>query len=352
MTSAPRVYLHVGTMKSGTTFLQRRLKANSTDLARDGLLVPAASGASVVAAVREVLDIPAPRGPESVAGRWDELRALLSNWDGRAGVVSMEFLSLASEAQARRICSDLQPSPVEVLITARDLARVIPSAWQESTQNGAIWPYDRYVESIVAEDGERPGSKFWRQQNLGSIIGSWEPVVGPDHVHVITVPPSGADADQLWKRYCAAFGLNGEDYPDVIEESRANHALGYASAEFMRRFNEELRGTQVTKAQYLEYAKRLVAKRSLNQRKQEAKVVLPARYGKWAVERGERMVAEVAASGVLVIGDLRELVPVVDPEAPDSFEVSDDEVLDAAVDTIALLLLELTKSYERGRQGE
>ena len=350
--TGPRVYLHVGTMKSGTTYLQRRLKANSKDLARDGLLVPAATGASVVAAVREVLEIVAPRGPESVAGRWDELRGLLASWDGRAGVVSMEFLSLASEAQAQRICSDLQPSPVEVLITTRDLGRVIPSSWQESTQNGAIWPYDRFVESIVAEDDERPGSKFWRQQNIGPIIEAWKSVVGPDHVHVITVPPSGADADQLWNRYCSAFGLNGADYPDVIDESRANHALGYASAEFMRRFNEELRGTQVTKAQYLEYAKRMVAKRSLNQRKQEAKVVLPARYGEWAVERSERMVAEVEASGVHVIGDLRELVPVIDPDAPDSYEVSDDDVLDAAVDTIALLLLELTKSYERGRYVE
>jgi hypothetical protein len=314
------------------------------------VLVPAASGASVVAAVRDVLDMSAPSGPGSVVGRWDELRALVAGWDGSASVVSMEFLSLATAAQAQRICSDLQPSPVEILITARDLARVIPSAWQESTQNGATWPYDRYVESIVEENDERPGNKFWRQQELGKIIETWASTVGADHVHVITVPPSGSDPELLWDRYCGALGVKGEDYPDVIDESRANHALGYASAEFMRRFNVELRGTAVTKAQYLEYAKRMIAKRSLNQRKQEAKIVLPARYGEWAVERAERLVADIASSGVDVIGDLRELVPVPDPDAPDSYEVSDDDVLDAAVETIALLLLELTKSYEGGRR--
>jgi hypothetical protein len=262
----------------------------------------------------------------------------------------MEFFGIADDDEAKRIVEDLSPAQVEVLITARDLARVIPSAWQESTQNGAIWTYDDYVQSIVAEDEDRPGSKFWRQHDLLRILDTWGGAVGRDHLHVVTVPPSGAPPDLLWNRFCTAIGQNAEDYPEDIEESRANYALGYPSAEFMRRFNEELRGTAVTKAQYQQYAKRMIAKQSLNQRRTEAKVVLPARYRSWAVERGQRMAADIEATGVDVIGDLDELVPVIDPDAPDLHEVTDDEIVEAAVDTIAVLLLELTKSYERGRR--
>ena len=347
-----RVYLHIGTMKSGTTFIQRRLQANAQALTDRGVLVPAAWGASVVAATREVLGMSTPRGPESVAGRWDALCRQLAAWEGRASIVSMEFFSTAEQEAVDRVIDGLRPSDIQVLITARDLARVIPSAWQESTQNAAVWTYEEYVDSIVAEDGERPGSRFWRQQNVADMIKSWGSAVGVENVHLITVPPSGSPPDLLWNRFCGAIGENGADFPEDIEESRANLALGHASAEFMRRFNVELKATNVNKQQYQQYVKRMVAKESLNQRKTEDKVVLPKKYASWVYERGQRMVADIEATGVDVIGDLAELIPDTSRLTTDVHEVSEDEVVDAAVETIAVLVLELTRGYRRAKARE
>jgi hypothetical protein len=347
----PTIHLHIGTMKSGTTFVQRRLKANSEEFARDGVLVPS-SGGWVLAATRDVLGISAPDGPESTAGRWDDLRSQVLDWRGAASVISMEFFSTTDQEGATRVVESLQPAPVEIVITARDLARVIPSAWQESTQNGSTFTFDEYLDSVVADDGHKPGSKFWRQQDLVRIIETWSAAVGPDHIRLVTVPPTGAGPDLLWERFCAAIGLRGKDYANDIEESRANYALGHPSAEFMRRFNEELRGTKVTRAQYIHYAKRMIARRSLNQRRSEAKVVLPVRYREHVLARGERMVDEVASTGVHVIGDLRELVPAIAPDTPEVHQVTSEEILDAAVDTISVLLQELTKAFEQGRRHE
>jgi hypothetical protein len=339
-------------MKSGTTFIQRRLKANSEDLSEHGVLVPGAWGASVVAATRDVMGLSSPHGAETIVGRWDELRSQLGQWPGRAAVVSMEFFSTSDEEQAKRAIDTLRPAPVEVLITARDLVRVIPSSWQESTQNGAVWTYEDYVDSIVADDGQRPGSKFWRQQDLVRIINTWASAAGIDHVHLVTVPQSGGNPDDLWHRFCQAIGVPGEAFTKDIPDVRANFALGHPSAEFMRRFNSELRSSNVTKAEYLQYAKRLIAKKSLNQRKQEAKVVLPAKYLDWASERAKRMRDDVAATGVHVIGDLDDLLPSPRDPSIDVHSVSEDEVVEAAVETIAVLLLELTKKYEHGSISE
>jgi hypothetical protein len=350
--TAPTVYLHIGTMKSGTTFIQRRLKANSERLSHEGVLVPGAWGASIVAAARDVLNLGAPRGAESIAGRWDELRQQIAQWNGAAVIVSMEFFSTADEEQARRIVADLAPSTVEIVITARDLARVIPSSWQESTQNGAVWSYEEYTESIVTEDDDRPGSKFWRQQDLVRLVNVWSEAAGLEHVHVVTVPPSGPDPDLLWRRFCSVFDLSADDFTEDIPESRMNFALGHPSAEFMRRLNVELRSTTVSKADYLHYAKRLVAKETLNQRKDEPKVVLPPQHFDWVRERAQRMITDVAATGVDVVGELDDLLPQPAREAREPHAVTDGEVVDAAVDAIAALLLELTKRYERGAVRE
>src|SRR6188472_2349376 len=56
----PTVFLHVGTMKSGTTFIQRRLQANSDEFHSQGVLVPSSRGASILAAARDVLGLKAP----------------------------------------------------------------------------------------------------------------------------------------------------------------------------------------------------------------------------------------------------------------------------------------------------
>ena len=122
--TAPTVFLHIGTMKTGTSFLQRVLQRNAAVLAADGITYPLENSrwALQVRAARDILEI---KGKPTYGG-WAAMLDAIQAWPGRAAVVSMEFYSLASAARAEKIVAALAPSDVQVIITARDLVRVMP----------------------------------------------------------------------------------------------------------------------------------------------------------------------------------------------------------------------------------
>ncbi len=63
--------LHIGTMKSGTTFVQQVLWHHRDRLTGSGVCFPGRPGyAQQIAAVRDVLDLRGPLGPAEVDGAW------------------------------------------------------------------------------------------------------------------------------------------------------------------------------------------------------------------------------------------------------------------------------------------
>ena len=49
----------------------------------------------------------------------------------------------------RSIVESLAPATVHVVLTARDLARVLPSTWQENIQNGLTWTWPEFLASVM-----------------------------------------------------------------------------------------------------------------------------------------------------------------------------------------------------------
>jgi hypothetical protein len=125
-----RVVLHVGTMKSGTTFLQRLMFAQKQQLARAGVLVPGATLATQPDAVYDILE-PRARHP-----LWRELTDAVRDHPG-VSVISVEMLGPASARAAERVLSAFDGMDVQVVVTARDLNRTLVSMWQETIQNVA-----------------------------------------------------------------------------------------------------------------------------------------------------------------------------------------------------------------------
>lgn len=104
----PLVFLHVGAMKTGTTYLQSLLHANREHLADAGYLRPGGSFAAHSPAVRDALGMAADEQERArLAGRWDRLRARVLRHEGPAAVLSNEFLSFAGPRQAADIARSL-----------------------------------------------------------------------------------------------------------------------------------------------------------------------------------------------------------------------------------------------------
>jgi hypothetical protein len=158
---ASRVVLHVGAMKSGTTYLQYRLLGNTDVLAEQGVLFPRVGNKGHTAAVQDALGrLPDGVAPEARAGLWAGLCQSAAEWPGTV-VVSAEVLAAANVANIRRVVESFAPAEVEVVLTARDLTRNIPAMWQESLQNGRTWSSSRCHLVAVTRRSSGSGSAVW-----------------------------------------------------------------------------------------------------------------------------------------------------------------------------------------------
>lgn len=335
-----RLVLHVGAMKSGTTFVQSRLFSHRETLAERGIRVPGRQWRSQVLAVQQLL-----RGGGPM---WDRHAAGIREHVGTS-IVTSELLGPAPTEVARRLVASAGV-PVEVVVTARDLNRSIPAMWQETLQNGRSWHWHEYVAGVEADrpsprDG-RPstdaGRTFWIQQDLVRIVGRWAGVVGPDRVSLVTVPPPGGDPELLWERFAevAGRGLEG-----LVSAPARNESLGAASALAVRRLNELLDAEGMSFPEGHQLRKRLLTKQVLAARKGVEPAVGLA-VAPWVTEETERQRAGLQQLGVRLVGEWHDLAPA-DVPGIDPATVGEGEVTEAAIGGLAGLLVALVR-----RDGE
>lgn len=329
-----RVVLHVGAMKSGTTYLQSRLFANKPVLRERGILLPGKHWRSQVYAVQQLLRGGGPR--------WEKHARAVSAHEGTS-VVSMEFLGPVRPAVARRVREDLA-GDLEVVVSVRDLNRSIAAMWQETVQNGHTWTWQDYLDGVRTHrpghrDADAPappaGRNFWRQQDVVRIARTWAGVVGGDRVTVLTVPHPGAPRELLWERFASVLGTSADGFAPAPEQ---NESLGAASALAVRRLNELLAEQGLPFPEGMAVRKGLLCKELLARRRSsEPALGLPV--ADWVREQAAGTVAGLQALGVALVGDWGDLEPVpVAGVACD--EVPEHEVAEAALAGMAGLLAE------------
>ena len=275
------VFLHVGLPKSGTTYIQRVLATHKEALAsNEQLLFPGRSWGLQVNATRDVRQM--SRGGEQAAGSWKRLVNEVHAWPGDA-VVSMEWLCAADAEQVERIVGDLRPSRVKVVFTVRDIARTLPSAWQETVKNRKTWTWSEFLAGVTAEDprDNDAGNRFWPKQDMAAMLDTWGSQVSREDLVVVTVPPAGSPSELLWERFADVLGIPARDYGTALP--RHNESLGVESTEVVRRLNEVSRGAGFGKETHTRLFKHVVARGILAARRsQESRLALPPEQHDWA----------------------------------------------------------------------
>jgi hypothetical protein len=331
------VVLHIGAMKTGTSYVQQVMSANREALRDQGVLWLGETWQDQVVATQQLLAT--GRDPQGPLDAWEALVDQVSTFDGRVAVLSMEFLSFASADVARLAVTSLAPHRVRVVLSLRDLARVLPAQWQELTQNRKSWTYQEYLDGVMAARFKRNacGRHFWQRQRWPSILRAWQAHVAADDLVVVTVAPPGAPERLLIERFGEAVGFDSGPLDlDVV----GNDSLGAASAELMRRVTEEARALGLTRDQY-KPLKVVLAKEVLSRRRMtEPAIVLPERCRAWAERTSSHLIEQVAEIAPRVVGDLTELLPTWGPSTAravtdDPQQLSDDVLLDAALDGLA-----------------
>jgi hypothetical protein len=328
-----RLYLHIGLMKSGTTYLQQVWRANAEALAAQGIWTPAARGEPDTMLAVWDLAGRRPRGADdaTISGRWRELVDAVAAHEGRDVLLSDEYFATRTRRQARRAVLDLAAThEVHVVVTVRDLGRVLTSSWAEDVKSGSTVTWQEYVAAV--RDPEQitrnPARGFWLRQDLAHVLAVWSVAAGAERIHVVTVPPPGAGPTVLLERVGAVVGYDAAAL--TTPPRRANESLGAPGNEVVRRLNEML-GGRLNQRQYdwvVKYALDLHMRPTST-----ARTALLEEHLGWAQEEAARLVAAVRDGGYDVVGDLDDLVPrACAGRAPD--EATESELLEAAMEAL------------------
>ena len=342
-----RVFLHLGTPKSGTTFLQSVWWANKPALREQGLLLPGRGINDHYWASCEVRGGPPLRHvPAHGQQAWERLLRRVADFD-RDALISHELFSPAGADRARQALDDLAgvADEVHVIVTARDLARQIPAEWQQRTKHGHSQTFSEFVEQVQ----HNPTMHFWRVQDVPAVLDRWSQGVDPARTHLVVLPPPGGPFSTLWEQLCAVTGVDGEGMVERV--ARRNESLGLAEAEVMRRLSGELNQDGLEKSTE-RILKNWFAERILRSADSE-RIVLPASAYPWVGERARAMLDELGARQYHVVGDLGNLVPSPEPSAGRSFDqLSEHEVTTVAIRALARFVEHEEESRARAQAAE
>lgn len=343
------VFLHVGLYKTGTTTIQGALADTAEQLAAAGVLFPGGHRAQRLAAYDLLGQRVGGERRGEAAGALGRLVDLVDAHDGPAVVVSEEELSLARPRQARRLVQALAGHRVHVVVGARDMARTLVSAWQQTIVNGGTTTWADFVASVRGEEGAPPseGVSFHWRHDLLRVVDSWASAVPVERIRLVTVPPPGTPGAVLLARFAEAAHLP-TGWPGDRQVVR-NVSLGAAELEVVRRLNEAV-GERFNATQH-----RFVIEAGIRARlagSTARPLELPPEHLAWAQAYGERLVAGLDRRGVTVHGDLADLVAYdVAPAGPALDEVSDPELLAATHAALVSLALDHGCLFRRYRRA-
>lgn len=333
---ATRLVLHIGTQKSGTTYLQRVMQNLAPALRDQGVHYPTRIGGP-----REVYNHEAaaygllgreafPWVPEERASAqaavWAKLVEQVGTWAGPA-VVSGEALSVITQKAARQLIDALAVPETHVVITARDLGRVLPSSWQQHIRNGRSTSFSAYLRQLASSRGEGspaersaawetdPDQTFWRAFAIGSLVNRWAPLA--KSVTVVPVPRRGDNPHELWQRFAASLDL-GDILPNIppeIDTVSANVGITEPETLVLAGLNRQARDIDIAQSTLRSIRGRIVRDGFVSREERGNPVRLPADWVHTIRGWADDDVTELLATTAALIGpadDLRvpEQLPV------------------------------------------
>lgn len=340
MPAVSRTFLHIGSPKTGTTYLQAVVWESRDQLRQAGLLLPGESIHQHFQAALDVCGTPQrARFPRQVEGAWQRLVDGHAGWAGDA-LISHEFFASAPGDRAREAVAALEAAGREVhlVLTARDYGRQLPAEWQERLKHKGRLDFDRFM--TAADDPETALYKrLWAAHDYADIMARWGADLPPERLHVVTVPPAGAPRTLLWERFAALVGIDPGAYN--LEVPVQNSSLGVEQAELLRELNIALGPRLPLPGPYTGIAKYTLSHQILAARK-GTRLVLGGDDLRFAERRAAAVIHALEERGVTVHGDLEELRPdmglvdgVSTPRVPVADAVRAEEYAAVTADLLA-----------------
>jgi hypothetical protein len=309
------VLVHIGPYKTGTTAIQSSLHEHRDQLAAQGVTYPgryhrqmrpswALLGRSRVGEA----DV-----PES---EWDDLVDEVRSAPGRVVISSEDFAS-ARPAHVRKLVDDLGVDRVHVLIVARRLDKLLPSAWQERVKSvNETRTYDAWLREVLGEDRTGGAARtFWHNHGLQNLIERWRAVLPPERVVVLV----NDESDRRLQP--ATFErLLGVPEGELTPGPHSNTSLSMERIELCRQVNAAIEARGWVGSRLLNAPRRAMLAGLRAAPLQEFETLIPS-LPSWTGPRLEKLSDErarsVAEAGVHLLGDPDLLRYSAPDDAPD-----------------------------------
>ena len=199
-----RVLLHVGTPKTGTSYLQDVLFRNRRTLAAAGILYPADRFDAHFLAALDLMRLPWGGLEAEAVGAWDALAEQVRAHDGTA-IISHEILATASRAQAGRALESLgHGDGTEVHVVALRARPGPPDPRGVAGERQA--PARADLRRVPRPDPgpareSRIATWFWGVQELPDILDRWGHDLPPERD-----PRGHGPAARAARRTCCGSG--------------------------------------------------------------------------------------------------------------------------------------------------
>lgn len=332
-----QVFLHVGCPKTGTTFLQSAFWNSRDALVQQGVHMPLGELAHVnlALAVRELHD--PTMDSQRARNVMQRMSHALSRSTTPTVLIDSEKLAGATGEQAARLhrmlADSLGDAEVHVVITARDLARQVPSEWQQQIKHRRTITWADFGQSLLT--GTSSAAYFLPAQDAADVARRWRGAVPAHRVHVVTVPRPGTSHDVLLGRFCSVVGVDPASIE--VDAARRNDSLGLTQVELLRRVNVAL-GDRLphTRAGYGR-GKRYLVREVLARVSGGDRPAMSGELVAWCAEHTDRLIGEIRIAGYDVVGDLDELRSDPRAAAPPT-AVHDSAIAEMAVTALAQLL--------------
>lgn len=324
---AQRLIVHIGPRKTGTTYLQRVLQQLSPSLKAQGVLYPIdyrdKEDYNHVGAVSDLTHNEESKESNRWTGKdgsgWSGLSSAIAAWDGTA-IISAEMIGGLRPSAAQRMLDGLSAPTIDVVITMRDLGRILPSSWQQHVRNTHTQNFRRYLARRAKERGALPPLEmqaewdaerhqtFWRSYAYGALVRRWQGLVGAEHVSVVTLPPAGSPSHLLWDRFRAAL-----DVPALPETAPklpafiANIGSTRAEAVFLHALNVEAKRRGWNRKTANELQQHLLSSGFLERPDRGGPLLLPRSYLGRVREWVAADIDDMATTAVVVHGDVEDL---------------------------------------------
>jgi hypothetical protein len=342
-----RVFLHIGTPKSGTSYLQEKLALNRDSIAAQGLTYPNTRTGNHFEAALDLIEERWAGQREVARGQWSALVGEVRKASGDV-LVSHEILAAARPAQVANATAAFGDAELHLILTARDLARQIPAEWQENVKHRGRRSFAKFMSMVAKARRSNPDIWFWRVQSIPDVLTRWGNGLAPDRIHVVTVPQPGAPRDLLWQRFAGVLGIAADGR--YAESTDYNESLGIVEAAVVRRLNKQLVGKGIPREVYVDLVREVIARDTLAHRPDPIRAVLPERRWPFVEEVTAEWLEWLEGSGVHVVGDLTDLQPAR-PDYTDGSWIHPDKppvdlVAEAAIEALAAVIEDIAPTHK------